>query len=488
MSWKDRAAWERLPLLIVWSAAIGYAGVASYFSLLKHDNYFSSFDLANFDQALWLVAHGHEPFITQHGRHFLGDHFSPSMFLLAPIYVFGGGVGALLVLQSMLVALTAPLLFALGRVRGASEWLALLPAALWLASPLTLTQNLDDVHHAPIAAPFIVGSILALLHNRLLLFAVAGLIACSFKEDISLTYIMLGVVVLLEGRRRLGIAIASAATCVFAFVVFVFLPLFNNSLDSFAKRFAGERGDSVADVALWIVRNPIAALGDLATFQNLFVVAALVVTTGCLCLLSPRWMLLAVPALAHNLLSALPEQHMLRFHYWFPVMLALSLAGAVGVSRLSLIRLPATRRVLAVTVSVGLALFPVGVVYAGTLSTWSQDATRNVGGAEARRAALELIPDGIPVAASVRLTPHLSQRTEIYTLPVPFVAVDYYGLTVGQLRQRAHRVSYVVLDTMDRPKEFRATAEVLPPLLARSGFREIGRFGSVRVYARARST
>ncbi len=383
-----RVSRKSLPLLVVWTMAAAYVWVASYYSLRKHGNYLSSFDLANFDQALWLLAQGEEPFITQHGRHLLGDHFDPTILLLTPVYQLGGGPTALLVLQAVLVALVAPLLFKLARLRGATPWLAVLPAVLWVAGPLVLTQNIDDFHHTPVAAPLIVGSIVALHQNRLLLFATAGLLACGLKEDISLIYAMLGVIVLLEGRRRLGGAIVAGAMTVFALGVLLVVPHYSNSLDWFAKRFAGTRGDSVTDVAIWMIRNPLAALEDLASLQNLFVVLALLVTSGGLCLFAPKWMLLALPAFAHNMLSALPEQHLLRYHYWFPVILGLAIAGAVGVSNLRQLSRP-TRLLAAVWVSAALWLFPVGLAYAD----FSANAVYP-GGAEARSQALELIPKG----------------------------------------------------------------------------------------------
>lgn len=480
------SARSRLPAQIIWAATIVYVCIASYFSLRKHNNYLSYFDLANFDQALWLLAQGEEPFITQHGRHLLGDHFDPTILLLTPIYVLGGGPGTLLVLQSVFIGLVAPLLFKLARLRGASPWLALLPATLWLTNPLTLTQNIDDFHHTPVAAPLIVGSVIALHQSRFLLFAIAALLACGLKEDIPLIFAMLGVIVFLEGRRRLGMAIVTSATAVFAFALLVFMPHYSNSVDWFSKRFAGTRGDSVSDVAVWIVGHPIDALGDLATFQNLFVLAALVLTSGGLCFLASRWMLLALPAFAHNMLTAVPEQHQLRYHYWFPVILGLAIAGAIGVARLPRIENAATRRLAATSVSVALALLPIGLLYANHLSTnLPGDATTAERRSEARTKALELIPDDVPIAASVRLTPHLSHRREIYTLPLPFIPVDYGGdLTAAEFRERTRRVQYVALDIIDTPKELRTTPDVLPPLLKRLGFREIARYSSIRVYRR----
>jgi uncharacterized membrane protein len=469
----------QLPGLVLVAATVVYAAIASYYSLLKHANFLTYFDLANFDQALWLLAQGDEPFITQHGRHLLGDHFDPTLVLLTPIYWAGGGPEALLILQALLVALVAPLLYKLARLRCASPGLALLPATLWLANPITLTQTIDDFHHTPVAAPLIVGSVVALQQNRIVLFSVAALLACGLKEDIPLMFAMLGIVVVLEGRRRLGAAIVTVGVALFAFATLLFMPYYSDSLDWFARRFAGTRGDSVADVAWWIVRNPVGAVEDVATTQNLFVVAALVVTSGGLCFLAPKWMLLALPAFAHNMLTAVPEQHQLRFHYWFPVILGLAIAGAVGVSRLPELT-GLGRRVIAVWATAGFALFAVGVAYAE-----HQADAAYAGGREARTEALELVPDDVPVAASVRLTPHLAHRRELYTLPLPFQPADYGGdLTWAELQERARRVNYVVLDTVDTPKEAPNYREELPPLLRALGFREVAQHRTVHVFVR----
>ncbi len=475
---------DRVPLLFVWTATAAYACLASYFALRRHDAFRSRFDLANFDQGLWLFAQGDEPFITQHGRHLLGDHFDPGLTLLLPVYVVGAGPQALLVLQSLAIAAVAPLLFALARTRGAQPWVASLPALLWLASPLTLGQNMDDFHHIPLAAPAIVASIVALERQRLVLFVALGLLACSLKEDIPLLYAMVGLVVLLEGRRRLGIGIVTGALAVFAFAVVVWIPHFSNSLDWFAKRFAGPRGDSVTDVGVWAVRHPIALVQHVATFQDAGIAMTLIVTTGGLCLLGGRWMILALPFFAHNLLSALPEQHQLWLHYQFPVMLALAIAGAVGVSKLRNVRSGRVRRLMTVWVGVAFLLFPLGVAFAAGESRWTAEDRRELGGPDARREALSLVPDDASVAANVFLTPHLSQRHEIYTLPLPFIFVDYGGdLTPEDFERRARGVEYVVVDRANPPRELPNLASVLPPLLERRGFRLKLHRGSILVYA-----
>ena len=59
----------------------------------------------------------------------------------------------------------------------------------------------------------------------------------------------------------------------------------------------------------------------------------LVLTTGGLCLLAPRRLLVVVPAAALNLLSAYDLQHTIQYHYWIVRWASLPPPGAVGAGR-----------------------------------------------------------------------------------------------------------------------------------------------------------
>lgn len=471
----------RLPVLVVWGGTIAYFCLATYFSFRRHDAFRSGIDLANFDQALWLISRGAEPMMTQQGISFWGGHFEVSLLVLVPLYLLGAGAGTLLVIQALAMSAVGPLLYALARAYGARPWLAVLPALLWLASPLTLIPNTFDFHNVPFVAPAIVGSLLALKKDRLPWFAVLALFACGAKEDVPLIYVMVGVVTALEGRRRLGAVIAAGALAFFIFAFAVFMPAFTDSGEWFAQRFAGDRGDSLGEVAIWMVTHPLAALGDLLTTENLVILVALVATTGGLCLLAPRWMLLGTPALAHNFLSAYEPQHQIDNHYFVPVALSFAVAAAVGVSRLATLN-ERLRLLAAAWVAVAFVAFPFGLVYAERESSRSSAD----GGAAARRAAIALVPDGVPVASTPSFTPHLSHRENAYSLPIPFLGRERFGTDWSQpeMERRAARVQWIVWDPAERPTEMPNAPELLAPLLPRLGFREVFSRGTVRVYVR----
>ncbi len=137
----------------VWLGAALYAVLLSIESVREFRRFETQWDLAIYDQLLWLLAHGHEPFSTVITRPMLEAHFQPALVLLTPLYWLDLGVPALLTAQSIGLALTAPALFALARHAGASPALAALPAFLWLVCPFVASVNLFEFRPDPFAPP-----------------------------------------------------------------------------------------------------------------------------------------------------------------------------------------------------------------------------------------------------------------------------------------------------------------------------------------------
>ncbi|MGH9042272.1 MAG: DUF2079 domain-containing protein, partial [Acidimicrobiia bacterium] len=115
--------WALLGMVGVWAAVFGRL------AYLRHDRFGSqSFDIAIFDQAIWLISRGGDLFITVRGLELLGHHANFGLFLLAPFYWLGAGPHFLNLLQVASLALGAVPVFLLARDRWHSAWLALVAA------------------------------------------------------------------------------------------------------------------------------------------------------------------------------------------------------------------------------------------------------------------------------------------------------------------------------------------------------------------------
>jgi uncharacterized membrane protein len=474
---------EVVTRLTVWIAATAYAVLLTMESVADHDAFRTGLDTAASDQLLWLLAHGHEPFSTVVSRPFLATHVQPGLAILTPLYWLGLGITGIFAAQSIALALTAPALYALARETGASPPAAALPALLWLVCPAVASVNLFEFRPDPFAPVLVVLSVLLALQERRALLAATMLLALGLKEDVALIYLVLGLLLVWSGRRRVGAWVAIGSALWLAGALLVMRSL-GDSHDAYARRWAGDRGDSIPEALGWMIRHPLDQLGDIWS-QSLLGLVALVLSTGGLALLAPAWVVLAVPAALANALSRYEPQHTLVYHYHLWSVLGLFVAAAIGIHRL-----PTLGRLGRLAVGGGITAAVI-IAIVGGIHVHGVMGASGLDPAEARR-ALARVPRGAPVAATNSLLPHLSQRIEVYTLPEPFIRIDWGGaLSTEALSDRAKRVRYVLYADGDQFGTFytgrvgieRSVPDVRPTL-QRQGFVEVAKFGAVAVYER----
>jgi uncharacterized membrane protein len=466
-----------------WAVSIAYTVALSVTSLQRHNSFRTGgYDVGIFDQAVWLLGHSLEPFSTIRGRNVFGDHFQPALILLAPLGALGVTPTALFVLQSALLGAVAPALYALARARGASAGLALAVALLWLASPITQWGNLFEYHPETLVPLCLVLGALALERGRVAVFIATAVLASCAKEDVCLVYLLWGVLLTFGPRRRLGITLAVGAAAWFAFATKIALPAFGGSLDFYSRRFAGDRGTSVGAVFVTVLEHPLRTIADTATPTNARILMTLIACTGGLALLAPRMLVLALPPVAANLLSAYGYQHVLHFHYWLVPAAVFAVASADGAAVLTRRLAEPRRRAIAAVLGVG------ALVVGAFASPAAAELRRKHATAEilAKRRAIELVPADVPIAVANDLAAHVSHRRAIYQLPEPYFARPSNGesWTARDLRRRAQDVQYVAYDTDGLDPYPKQQVEQIPAMLRRQGFVEIYRTPYVRVYRR----
>jgi uncharacterized membrane protein len=468
----------------VWVGSAVYAVALTAKSVSDHSRFRTGVDTAVYDQLLWLLAHGHDPFSTVLTRPFLSAHFEPALALLTPLYWLDLGVPGIFAAQSIALALTAPALFALARDRGASPALAAIPALLWLACPWVAAANLFEFRPDPFVPVLLVLSVLFAFRDRTWLFAATMLLALCLKEDVSLTYLVLGLLLAYHGRRRLGFVVAGVSAAWFVGATLL-MRAFGASFDAYGQRWAGDRGETVPDALGWALTHPLDTLSDIGS-QSALGLAAILLSTAGLALLAPSWLWLAAPAVAYNVFSAYDPQHDLVHHYHLSTVTAVFVAAAIGVPRVAQLGRYA-RDAVAVGLGAAVVLALVGGVRVHTISGDAVSLEP-----EPTRQLLERIPDGVPVAATRTLLPHLSQRVDVWTLPEPFIRIDWGGsLSEEELAERAPDVRFVAYAEGDQVGTFytgelgreRAVPDVRPTL-RREGFVVVARAGTVELYER----
>lgn len=153
------------------------------------------YDFGIFDQAIWNVAHFRPPVIDHFvipGKVIFADHFSPSMFLLTPIYWFTSRPEALLVTQAISVGLSAIVLYKMSNI-------AIVIAYLLFVG----TQNalIADIHEVTFMMLPLMLALYAIVKKRKLLFWISFFMTLGFKESAALLGVGLAILIVITNKE-----------------------------------------------------------------------------------------------------------------------------------------------------------------------------------------------------------------------------------------------------------------------------------------------
>jgi len=179
-----------------------YVVVFSLICLWKYANFgYNALDLAIINQTFYNSSQGQLFGLSIHPPSYLGDHFSPILILLLPFYSLWPQPPVLLILQTLLLALSAWPLFLLARKNLTERW-SLFVALAWLLSPFVQNANLYEFSFLPLAAFLIFWALYYYQQKNFLAFMTFIGLALLVREDVPLIILMFSVLALIERRSK----------------------------------------------------------------------------------------------------------------------------------------------------------------------------------------------------------------------------------------------------------------------------------------------
>lgn len=470
---------------VVGSATAAFVVLFMALVLYKHAHLGTrAFDLAIFDQGLWLLSEGETPFVTVRGLHLFGDHSSYIMIPLVPLYWIWADVRVLLALTVLALAAGAPLVYAAARAEKIERWPAAALAVAFLLLPALQWQVWDVFHPEVFAIPLLIGAYLMALRGRPG-WAVAFLaVVLLVKEDAALVVIPLAIYLGSRLRYR-WLAIGGVALGVGALFLnfMVLLPHWSPTGELIYTGRYEAFGESLPEVAAGVLTSPGEVLATLlATEQPLYVFALILPFLAALA--APEILILAVPTLLTNLLSTHVYQARLEYHYTAYIIAVVAIAGVVGMRRVMrwCKRRPPNwaRAAMGITLAAALVGCVAGGPWGlGRRNPWAGQTARS----DLATEALAIIPDGAPVAGDSRSIVHLAHRRSVYQFPNP-VAPRNWG-AAGSDPPPADDFDWLVVRVHLRELDelFR---DELEKLLRSETFVEVLANGAATVYRRTR--
>lgn len=475
---KPRA--HSIALAAVWLMIFAYGIYFSAYSIQRHRAFLTNAsDLGQIDQAVWNSLQGRPlEFTRRTGEQSirLTDHVEPIFLPTALVFLAYDNVEALLILQSIVIALGALPVFWIARKRLSIEsnatekasanssrethwqieWAGVAFAAMYLLFPSLQAANLAEFH----AVTFVPVLVLFLYHYGTLKmwgrFALFAFLTLTVKEEIALLVFMLaGWLVIadfklqvadwktlpkrffdyLKTAPRVPMVFAALSLVWFVLTVFFIIPQFNTLGKSpYTCRYV------VSEDCRTVVRG-------LFLQERLTYLLQLFASSGFVSLFDPLSLLLGSPLLLANAISNYPAQYSGTFHYSAPVVPYFILAAIGGCAWLSnKVTERASARegerngqslfnsispVLYLSLSAFLIAFGFQI-YAGYLPIARAYAFPEI---TAHNELFQRFADQIPRDAKVSTTPslhpHLSHREFLYRYPIVNDA-DYVLLDVNE--------------------------------------------------------
>ena len=364
-------------------------------------------DLAIFTEAVKQYSQGRAPWSYLKGAwgfNLLGEHFSPVVAIIAPLYRLIPDARVLLVVQAALVGVSVTVLTRSAvRMVGPSAGLAIgvSYALAWGVQSMALF----DFHEVAFALPLLAMALSELARGRdgrAIAWAVPLMVV---KEDS--VFLLLGIALVLAARRRWRPAagLAGVALVSFGLIVGMVIP---------AVGFYGRYTYWSASGTSGGLGTAVASFVSSVTSGKLVVLAVFLLAPSLGLAVRSPMALVALPALASRFTSPNETYWGTGLHYNATVTLVLAFAACDGLRRIR-----ERGRVADLRLVRGAWWCAAGVLLIGwwcPLGGLSRELTHPCPDCAQKQMALDRIPDGVSVAADDTLAAYLVDRTFVHEL------------------------------------------------------------------------
>ena len=401
----------------------------------------TAFDLAIFDQAIYLISQNQTPFSSLMAINIWGDHAAFIFYPLALLYKIYPDVHWLLLVQAVSLALGAWPSWSLARQAGLKNSISWAIACIYLLYPLVFNVNLFDFHPEVIALPALLAAILAARLNKTLWFCAAIVLVLICKAVLSLTVAAMGLWLLcFDKKRNCGLIALFLGAGWFLVATQAVIPYFNQGREHAGIGRYQYLGNSVFEIAINLIVKPNLVLERVFSLETIEYLALLLLPV--IWWLSPRHLsslISAVPMLAMNILSDIPAQRDLIHQYSVPILPFLLVAvisslaysnqqkGKTIFDRWPLPNYPLSRVIVIWSLIAFLALAKYGyfwTIYLNGLDTLP-----------ATKEAISLVETKGSVLTTAQIAPHLAHRpvvklTQAHAPPANLAEFDYVLLNL----------------------------------------------------------
>ena len=379
-----------------------------FFSSLRHILFNShAFDLGIFDNGIYLISQGEEPYVSFRKFHILGDHSAWILYFIALFYLIYPTIYWLFAIQAFALSVAVLPIYHLSKLDNLSNSQAKTVCLIYLLYPLIFNVNLFDFHPEVIAIPLFFTAILTAKSNKFNWFMICIVLILGCKAVLALNIIALGIwLVLSQKQKKFGLFAIIIGLAWFIIATQLIIPHFSGEEAAAINRYAF-LGDSVTEIALNLILKPNLILSHLFTLANLeYLLLLFAPLLPVLAWQKFSYLIPALPTLLLNLITDYQPQKDLVHQYSLPIIPFLILVVIASLaSKKTWLKQNFKIKIWSLIAFLALAkyvyFFP-NALYFNKIDTW-----------RASREAINLIKSDGAVLTAPQYAPHLTHRPVI---------------------------------------------------------------------------
>ena len=480
-------------IAISWLFVLVLFVVLEWFTLVRYWGLGYGSELASAVQGFWLIGEGYWPDSTLLGESYIAQQASFIIYPLAQLTKIFPPAQTLLTIQALALALGIVPLWKLSR-REANLGVGTSVVIIFAygVSAAIHNMNLAGFHPETLAIPALLSIV---LHTRLgrrhpasqmgqsatalraatrrapnrmftghrhwwsvtplektnmsrrdliLLWILVAVVILS-RADLALVIAAYGVLVIIEGREKLGWILFWIGAVWFPIVVWVIQPALSGGDYLYVQYFSEYGTENPLYVIGGMLSQPGDVLRDIFTQSNFITIVKLIAPLVFLPLVAFRYLLPAIPLYALYLVADVPEGPIAEATQTIPLLVFVFVAAVFALKRSGQVLVKRVRVNRQVVVALALAAAVFFIQDSGTSPYqnswgWYNQSTEET----IRLDAVDIVPEDAVVRASPSFLPRLAERVGVYELD-----------TTDQARDDASRsmqgVDWILLDLDDAP-------------------------------------
>lgn len=431
-----------------------------FFGLIIAWKYFNfgydAMDLAIINNVFFNSSLGHWFASSIHPPTYLGDHFSPIIFLILPVYKLFPQSLTLVFLQTFILSACSWPIYLIAK-KVLNQPLALLFVLAWLINPFVQNVNLFEVSFLPYAIFFIFFAFYFYQKERFWLFILFCFLALLVREDVSLVIVAFGPLAFLD-KKKIKWQVWPIVISILYFILAIKISGYFSLSGSYKfLLYYAWLGTSIQEILKNIILSPWRLLPQIFSFGTILVFFSLILPLAFLPLLKSKYLIFSLLVFLQLALGTA--------WYWLAIVLytqyaclllpGIFLAAIFGTKELLETNILERRHlnflmydknlltimVLATVIYGSIGFGPV----AGTLvKIFKNQNTEKI----IYQEALAQIPNNASIAATYKLMTPLSNRENIYSFNYIFLNKQQFLVKDYTLPENTE---YLVIDYSDFP-------------------------------------